>query len=145
MLLLHGAVRGLYDALANSGTFLIAGTRMGGHHGYGQGGARNPIGGAVVGFVKASKRERPEALVKAVDFPEDMPGEVVARALLDETERDPGAVEIDNGRTERRIRNYAVGRRNFLFTGSVRGVERLARKARPTYRNGRPRSQAVAR
>jgi NAD(P)-dependent dehydrogenase (short-subunit alcohol dehydrogenase family)/acyl carrier protein len=94
VLLLHGAVRGLYDALANPGTFLITGTRMGGHHGYGQGGARNPLGGAVVGFTKATKRERPEALVKAVDFPEDMPAEVVARALLDETERDPGAVEI---------------------------------------------------
>ena len=37
-----------------------------------------------------------------------------------------GAFEIDNGRTERRIRNYAVGRKNFLFTGSVRGGERLA-------------------
>jgi transposase len=37
-----------------------------------------------------------------------------------------GAFEIDNGRTERRIRNYAVGRRNFLFTGSARGGERLA-------------------
>ena len=94
VLLLHGAVRGLYDTLANPGTFLIAATRMGGHHGYAPGGARNPLGGAVVGFVKASKRERPEALVKAVDFPEDMPSEVVARALLDETERDPGAVEI---------------------------------------------------
>ena len=94
VLLLHGAVRGLYDALANPGTFLIAATRMGGHHGYGMGGAHNPLGGAVVGFVKASKRERPEALVKAVDFPEDMPSEVLARALLDETERDPNAVEI---------------------------------------------------
>jgi acyl transferase domain-containing protein/NAD(P)-dependent dehydrogenase (short-subunit alcohol dehydrogenase family)/acyl carrier protein len=94
VLLLHGAVRGLYDTLANPGTFLIAATRMGGHHGYAKGGAHNPLGGAVVGFVKAAKRERPEALVKAVDFPEDMPSEVVARALLDETERDPGAVEI---------------------------------------------------
>lgn len=37
-----------------------------------------------------------------------------------------GIFEIDNGRTERRIRNYAVGRRNFLFTGSSRGGERLA-------------------
>lgn len=37
-----------------------------------------------------------------------------------------GAFEIDNGRTERRIRTYAVGRRNFLFTGSDRGGERLA-------------------
>jgi transposase len=37
-----------------------------------------------------------------------------------------GRFEIDNGRTERHIRNFAVGRRNFLFTGSVRGGERLA-------------------
>jgi transposase len=37
-----------------------------------------------------------------------------------------GRFEIDNGRTERRIRPYAVGRRGFLFTGSVRGGERLA-------------------
>jgi acyl transferase domain-containing protein/NAD(P)-dependent dehydrogenase (short-subunit alcohol dehydrogenase family)/acyl carrier protein len=94
VLLLHGAVRGLYETLANSGTFLVAATRMGGHHGYVPGGAKSPLGGAVVGFVKATKRERPDALVKAVDVPEDMPAEVVARALLDEVERDPGAVEI---------------------------------------------------
>jgi transposase len=37
-----------------------------------------------------------------------------------------GRFEIDNGRCERRIRPYAVARRNFLFTGSVRGGERLA-------------------
>lgn len=37
-----------------------------------------------------------------------------------------GRFEIDNGRVERRIRNFAVGRRNFLFTGSARGGERLA-------------------
>ena len=37
-----------------------------------------------------------------------------------------GRFEIDNGRVERRIRNFAVGRRNFLFTGSQRGGERLA-------------------
>jgi transposase len=37
-----------------------------------------------------------------------------------------GIFEIDNGRTERRIRNFTVGRRNFLFTGSERGGERLA-------------------
>lgn len=39
---------------------------------------------------------------------------------------DDGRFEIDNGRTERRIRPYAVARRNFLFTGSARGGERLA-------------------
>jgi len=37
-----------------------------------------------------------------------------------------GRFEIDNGRTERRIRPFAVARRGFLFTGSVRGGERLA-------------------
>ena len=37
-----------------------------------------------------------------------------------------GRFEIDNGRTERRLRPYAVARRNFLFTGSARGGERLA-------------------
>lgn len=37
-----------------------------------------------------------------------------------------GRFEIDNGRCERRIRPFAVGRRGFLFTGSVRGGERLA-------------------
>ncbi len=37
-----------------------------------------------------------------------------------------GRFEIDNGRTERRIRPYATARRGFLFTGSVRGGERLA-------------------
>lgn len=39
---------------------------------------------------------------------------------------DDGRFEIDNGRVERRIRPFAVARRNFLFTGSVRGGERLA-------------------
>ena len=39
---------------------------------------------------------------------------------------DDGRFEIDNGRVERRIRNFAVGRRNYLFTGSIRGGERLA-------------------
>lgn len=37
-----------------------------------------------------------------------------------------GRFAIDNGRVERRIRLFAVGRRNFLFTGSARGGERLA-------------------
>lgn len=37
-----------------------------------------------------------------------------------------GHFEIDNGKTEREIRRPAVGRRNYLFTGSVKGGERLA-------------------
>jgi transposase len=37
-----------------------------------------------------------------------------------------GRFEIDNGRTERWIRPVALARRMFLFTGSMRGGERLA-------------------
>lgn len=37
-----------------------------------------------------------------------------------------GRFEIDDGRTERRLRPFTVARRNFLFTGSPRGGERLA-------------------
>ena len=54
--------------LGPRGTFLVAATRMGGYHGYDEAGAQAPLGGAVTGFVKAYARERPEALVKAVDF-----------------------------------------------------------------------------
>lgn len=37
-----------------------------------------------------------------------------------------GRFEIDNGRVERAIREPAIGRRNFLFTGSADGAKRLA-------------------
>jgi acyl transferase domain-containing protein/NAD(P)-dependent dehydrogenase (short-subunit alcohol dehydrogenase family)/acyl carrier protein len=94
VLLLHGAARGLYEALGNPGSFVIAATRMGGQHGYGAAGASNPVGGAVTGFSKTLRRERPDLLAKAVDFEDGASPEMIARALLDETERDPGAVEI---------------------------------------------------
>jgi NAD(P)-dependent dehydrogenase (short-subunit alcohol dehydrogenase family) len=94
VLLLHGAARGLYEALGNPGSFVMAATRMGGQHGYGAGGASNPVGGAVTGFTKTLRRERPDLLAKALDFEDGASAETIARALLDETERDPGAVEI---------------------------------------------------
>ncbi len=93
VLLLHGAARGLYETL-NPGCFVIAATRMGGQHGYGAAGASNSVGGAVSGFVKTLRRERPDLLAKVVDFEDGASAEMIARALLDETERDPGAVEI---------------------------------------------------
>ena len=37
-----------------------------------------------------------------------------------------GRFEIDNGRVERAIREPALGRKNFLFTGSLAAGERLA-------------------
>ena len=48
--------------------FLVVATRLGGYHGYDAAGATCPLGGAVTGFAKAYRRERPDALVKAVDF-----------------------------------------------------------------------------
>jgi acyl transferase domain-containing protein/NAD(P)-dependent dehydrogenase (short-subunit alcohol dehydrogenase family)/acyl carrier protein len=93
VLLLHGAARGLYETL-NPGCFVVSATRMGGQHGYGAAGASNPVGGAVTGFTKTLRRERPDLLAKAVDFEDGASAEMIARALLDETERDPGAVEI---------------------------------------------------
>ena len=94
VLLLHGAARGLYEGLGTPGSFVIAATRMGGQHGYGASGASNSVGGAVTGFTKTLRRERPDLLAKAVDFEDGASAETIARALLDETEQDPGAVEI---------------------------------------------------
>lgn len=92
--LLYAAMRALYDQVKAPGTFLVAGTRLGGKHGYDPAGAPAPEGGAVTGFCKSYKRERPEALVKAVDFADSVePAEVAAR-LVDETLRDPGIVEV---------------------------------------------------
>ena len=68
MKLLYATMRHLCEAVGGSGTFLVSATRLGGHHGYDAAGANAPMGGAVTGFTKAYKRERPDALVKAVDF-----------------------------------------------------------------------------
>ena len=65
---LYTTMRTLYEQIAPAGTFLVSATRLGGQHGYDEAGAVAPLGGAVVGFTKAYKRERPDALVKAVDF-----------------------------------------------------------------------------
>jgi NAD(P)-dependent dehydrogenase (short-subunit alcohol dehydrogenase family) len=75
-------------------TFLISATRLGGRHGYDAAGAQSVLGGAVTGLTKALYRERPGALVKAVDFPESRNVTAIADALIAETLRDPGAVEI---------------------------------------------------
>ena len=74
--------------------FLVSATRLGGHFGYDPAGAQSPIGGAVAGFTKAFKRENPEALVKVVDFEASRKTKALAEILMDETVRDPGAVEI---------------------------------------------------
>jgi acyl transferase domain-containing protein/acyl carrier protein len=92
--LLYSTMRKLYGQVAGTGTFLVSATRLGGQHGYDEAGAVAPMGGAVAGFTKAYKRERADALVKAVDFEADRDASEVAELLIEETLRDPGAVEI---------------------------------------------------
>jgi acyl transferase domain-containing protein/acyl carrier protein/NAD(P)-dependent dehydrogenase (short-subunit alcohol dehydrogenase family) len=91
---LYVTMRMLYEQIAAPSTFLVAATRFGGQHGYDEAGAVAPLGGAVVGFSKTYKRERLDALVKAVDFEVEQEPSEVADILIEETLRDPGAVEI---------------------------------------------------
>ncbi len=91
---LYATMRILYDQIAAPGTFFVTATRLGGQHGYDDAGAVAPLGGAVVGFTKTYKRERSEALVKAIDFEAKRPATEIAELLIEETLRDPGAVEI---------------------------------------------------
>ena len=91
---LYTTMRRLYGQIASPQTFLVSATRLGGQHGYDDAGAFAPMGGSVVGFTKTYKRERPEALVKVVDFESARDASEIAELLIDETLRDPGAVEI---------------------------------------------------
>jgi acyl transferase domain-containing protein/acyl carrier protein/NAD(P)-dependent dehydrogenase (short-subunit alcohol dehydrogenase family) len=91
---LYTCMRTLYEPISKPGTFLVSATRLGGQHGYDDAGAVAPLGGAVTGFTKTYKRERPEVLVKAVDFELGCAEAHVAELLADETLRDPGAIEI---------------------------------------------------
>ncbi len=87
-------LRTLYDGLGGPGSFVVSATRLGGRHGYDEAGALAPLGGAVTGLTKAFSREKPGCLVKAVDFPAGRQTAAFADALIEETLRDPGAVEI---------------------------------------------------
>jgi 3-oxoacyl-(acyl-carrier-protein) synthase/NAD(P)-dependent dehydrogenase (short-subunit alcohol dehydrogenase family)/acyl carrier protein len=91
---LYESMRVLYEQFSTAGTFLVSATRLGGQHGYDVAGAFAPMGGSVAGFTKTFKRERMDAVVKAVDFEPEMPASEIAHALVNETLRDPGAVEI---------------------------------------------------
>jgi NAD(P)-dependent dehydrogenase (short-subunit alcohol dehydrogenase family) len=87
-------MRVLYEQVNQPNKFLVSATRLGGLHGYGAEGASAPLGGAVVGFTKAYKRERSAALVKAVDFEISRKTAAYADALIAETLYDPGVVEV---------------------------------------------------
>ena len=92
-------LRALYEPLGRAGAFVVSATRLGGRHGVG--GASAPLGGAVSGMTKTWARERPAGLVKVVDFESAADASAIAEALLDETLRDPGAIEIGHAGGER--------------------------------------------
>ena len=115
---LYTTMRALYEQVATPGTFLVSATQLGGQHGYDEAGAVAPLGGAVVGFTKTYKRERPEVHVKAVDFEAGRSASEVAVTLLEETLRDPGAVEVGYKNGLR----WAVGLQEQPFTSSERGM-----------------------
>jgi NAD(P)-dependent dehydrogenase (short-subunit alcohol dehydrogenase family)/acyl carrier protein len=92
--LLYATMRALYEEIGAPHTFLVSATRLGGRHGFDDAGAVAPLGGAVTGFTKTFKREKPLALVKAVDFEASRKTAAFADLLLAETLSDPGAVEI---------------------------------------------------
>ena len=98
---LYSTMRTLYGQIATPGTFLVSATRLGGQHGYDLTGAVAPFGGAVTGFTKTYKRERIDALVKAVDLETESRADDIAELLIAETLRDPGAVEIGYKHGER--------------------------------------------
>ncbi len=117
---LHSVVRRLdtEGQLGPRGTFLVSATRLGGYHGYDDAGAVAPLGGAVTGFTKAYRRERAEVMVKAVDFPVSRKTASLADALIEETRRDPGAVEV--GRADGR--RWTVGLREVAFGDGADGL-----------------------
>jgi 3-oxoacyl-(acyl-carrier-protein) synthase/acyl carrier protein/NAD(P)-dependent dehydrogenase (short-subunit alcohol dehydrogenase family) len=133
--LLYAAMRSLYDHVGEPGTFLMAATRLGGLHGYDEAGAVAPLGGAVTGFVKAFKREKAGALVKAVDFEPSRKTAALSELLLEETLRDAGAVEIgyrygrrwtiglEEKPLDRAASGLALGKNTvFLITGAAGSI-----------------------
>ncbi len=91
--LLYTAARVLYDRL-EAGSFFIGATRLDGRHGFSGSAIHAPFGGAVTGFLKALRRERPECVVKAVDFAPTRSTADPADRLLEEALYDRSTVEV---------------------------------------------------
>ena len=125
--LLAIAMRALAEQVGTAGTFLVSATRLGGRHGYDADGATSVLGGAVTGFTKALSRERPDALVKAVDFAPSRKTAALADVLL----RGDAA---RSGRRRGRLR-----RRPALVGRPGRAARRARRGARAHRRHGVPR------
>jgi NAD(P)-dependent dehydrogenase (short-subunit alcohol dehydrogenase family) len=118
--LLYATMRHLYDTVSGHGTFLVAATRLGGQLGYDEAGPPAPLGGAVAGFTKTYKREKPDALVKVVDFPMSGRTAGITDDLIEETLTDSGTVEV--GRTDDGHR-WAVGLTERPLPDEPTGIE----------------------
>ncbi|KAB7741073.1 SDR family NAD(P)-dependent oxidoreductase, partial [Nostocoides sp. F2B08] len=121
---LQRRVKALYATMRRmwaDSPFLVAATRLGGYHGYDRAGATNPMGGAVTGFAKSYKKERPDALVKAVDFSPSRKTAALADILVEETLYDPGAVEV--GRTDEKRWGVALAERPFTALDGIDAAE----------------------
>ncbi len=118
--LLHAATRALGDWLGGPGTFLVTATALGGRHGYGDQPASAPMGGGVAGFTKAFQRERPDALVKVVDFEPASDPNQVGEQLIAETLFDPAVVEVGRSGDER----WSVGLAERAVSGSGMTLDR---------------------
>jgi malonyl CoA-acyl carrier protein transacylase len=92
--LLYTTMRQLFDPISSKETFLVSATRLGGQHGYDENGAYAPLGGAVAGFTKSYKREKPDCHVKVVDFEKGRKTSSYADQIIAETLNDPGTVEV---------------------------------------------------
>ena len=148
--LLFTTMRTLYEQISGPGTFLMSATRLGGKHGFDETGAVAPLGGAVGGFTKTYKREKPEATVKVVDFEAKVKASTVAERLIAETLSDPGACELGYAGDERwaitasfeaapTSRPFALGQDSvFAITGAAGSivsaiVEDLAKASAGTF------------
>ena len=117
--LLYTTMRALYEPIGQPGSFLVTATRLGGRHGFDDAGAWAPLGGAATGFTKTFKRERPDALVKAVDFAPSRKTAALADRLIEETLRDPGAVEVGYCQGRR----WTVGARQRAIDDATPGMD----------------------
>ncbi len=86
--------KAIYDSLGKPGAFFVTATRMGGTLGYGSRPCTAPISGALSGFTKALSRELPGAVAKVVDFEATATAEHISQIVVEEAERDPGAIEV---------------------------------------------------
>nr|WP_322508566.1 SDR family NAD(P)-dependent oxidoreductase [Anaerolinea sp.] len=116
----------------NGQPFVVCATRMGGLHGVENPHKDGAFGGLVSGFAKALSMERPNCLVKVVDFERKATSEWIAERLLEETLYDASTCEVgwkDNQRFTFVLKDVETlslrnleGVQTFVVTGASGGI-----------------------